>query len=76
VRVCVRACVSQCGMKETQLLIVKIQVFNKLYFYTTYETQHIISSAGQQTLTGKIPLVSVEKIYSGAETRSFMGEYQ
>jgi len=75
VRACVRACVR--GMKETQLLVVKIQDFYKLHFYTRYiwnQTHHFLRWAG--SLTGKPPLVSVERMYSGVETRSFMGEYK
>ena len=46
VRVCVCACVR--AMKETQLLVVKIQFFtNFISILDISETQHIISSTGQ-----------------------------
>ena len=77
IRVCVRACVRAWNERNTQLLVFKIQVFNKFYFYTKYiwnPTHHFLRWA--VSLTGKPPPVSVERMYSGAETRSFMGEYK
>ena len=49
---------------------------NFISIFEIFETQYIIFLRWALSLIGKPPLVSVERMYSGAEMRSFMGEYR